>query len=144
MQDIFLTVYIPVIVWIGLVVIFLIALIIKFTFGRWTQDNPNPYEKETFALPRGIMRGILTLSLLFVFVLLEVVNILNGKLEEYSAGLLTAFQMMLAFYFGGKAVHHIVSVEKQKANKKAETEISVNKAKYSSREEDLNTEPVGL
>jgi hypothetical protein len=116
--------YIPVIIWTIGIVILMFFLIKKYTFGKnWTKDNPNPYHGETFAMPRGVMRGILTLSLLFIVMLMEVVNLLPTEiigekiwgLEDKIAGLMTAFQMMLAFYFGSKVMHHLTSVDLKKS-----------------------------
>ena len=99
---------------IGISVLF-IKLLKKYPFGKqWTEKNPNPYKNETFAMPRGIFRGILTLSLLFIVMLLEVVNLQMLGLEQKIDQLLVAFQMMLAFYFGSKVMHHVTSADRDK------------------------------
>lgn len=123
----------------GIVVVFAI-LLKKYTFGKWNPENPNPYVTETFGLPRGVFRGFLTLSLLFIVLLLEILNlqfplIEQGKLlltdcedcqtlfipEERYKELMVAFQMMLAFYFGSKVMHHVTKADQRKSDKIAET-----------------------
>ncbi|GAB4376153.1 MAG: hypothetical protein Kow0042_22140 [Calditrichia bacterium] len=114
-DDTFVIVYIPVLLWIiGLVILF-IFLALKYPFGKWTKENPNPYERETFAMPRGTFRGILTISLLFLVMLLEVVTLRLNNLEDMVDKLLVAFQMMLAFYFGSKVMHHVTKADERKS-----------------------------
>ncbi len=113
--EFFWMVYFPIMAWMVLVLIFLVALFLKYTFGNWSPENPNPYEKETFGMPRGTFRGILTLTLLWVVVVLELVNVRMQGFEAQMHELMIAFQMMIGFYFGAKVMHHITSVEKQKA-----------------------------
>lgn len=111
---VYITVSVTVLLWvIGIAVVFY-KLLRKYTFGKWTKANPNPYETETFGMPRGTFRGILTLSLLFIVMLLEVVNLAMTGLETKIDQLLVAFQMMLAFYFGSKVMHHVTSADRTK------------------------------
>jgi hypothetical protein len=114
----------------GMTILFVI-LLKKYTFGNWTPENPNPYVTETFSMPRGVFRGMLTMSLLFIVMLLEVVNLnfpiqtKEGQLllvgdglflpEERYKELMVAFQMMLAFYFGSKVMHHITKADERKS-----------------------------
>ncbi len=114
-KEFFWLVYFPIMAWMILVLVFLIALFIRYTFGNWSVENPNPYEKETFGMPRGTFRGILTLTLLWVVVILELVNVRVEGFEAQMHELMIAFQMMIGFYFGAKVMHHITSVEKSKA-----------------------------
>lgn len=118
-------------IWIGLVALIFLALLVRYTFGvGFSKDNPNPYAGETFGMPRGVFRGFLTLSLLFVVLLLEVVS-LNGKVmlvgdnlfvpEDMYRELMVAFQMMLAFYFGSKVMHHVTSADRKKSETIAKT-----------------------
>jgi hypothetical protein len=118
-------------IWMGIVVLIFLALLGRYSFGfGFTKEKPNPYEKETFGMPRGVFRGILTLSLLFIVLLLEVIS-LNGKVmtidknlfvpEIMYKELMVAFQMMLAFYFGSKMVHHVTSADRDKSKTIAET-----------------------
>ncbi|GAB4326924.1 MAG: hypothetical protein Kow0037_00150 [Calditrichia bacterium] len=109
-----LQVYIPLLVWLGLVVIFLIILARKYTFGKWTPENPNPYKNETLGMPRGTMRGVITLTLLILVALLEVQSLIHPEIEKVIDKLLVAFQMMLAFYFGSKAMHHVTAADERK------------------------------
>ena len=110
--------------WTILVVVIFIILLFRYTLNkRFTKDNPNPYKKETFAMPRGVFRGFLALSLLFIVLLLELVT-LKGRIitlgkdlyvpEDMYRQLMVAFQMVVAFYFGGKAIHHVTSADRDK------------------------------
>ena len=108
------SVYAPIAVWLLLVLTFFVLLLKKYTFGNWTPEHPNPYAGETFNMPRGVFRGILTLTLLFVTIIIEITNVKIIGLETEISQLMVAFQMMIAFYFGSKVMHHIASVEKSK------------------------------
>ncbi len=112
-----------VLVWLTLLTVFLFHMIRKYTLGDWDEDNRNPYEGETMSMPRGVFRGILTISLLVIVLILEVVSLktpfveFNGELislENKLEQLMVAFQMMLAFYFGSKVLHHITSADAKK------------------------------
>ncbi len=105
----------PIFLWLGLVLAFLVVLFIKYTFGNWSSENPNPYQDETFGMPRGTFRGILTLTLVFVTVVLELVNVRIVGFETEMTEFMYAFQMMIAFYFGSKVMHHMTSADKKKA-----------------------------
>lgn len=112
--------YLPVTLWIVGVIITVIILMRRYTFGKWTKENPNPYENESFAMPRGVMRGILSMSLLFIVLLLEIVSLQDrGFSEGNMKELLIAFQMMLAFYFGSKVMHHVTSADERKNSEMA-------------------------
>lgn len=101
--------------WLLVMTIVFVKLLGRYTFGKWTVDNPNPYAKETFAMPRGVFRGMLTLSLLYAVVLFEVANIQTTGLETKIEQLLVAFQMMIAFYFGSKVMHHLAAANRDKS-----------------------------
>jgi purine-cytosine permease-like protein len=123
-NDLFVIVYIPVIIWAILIVILFYFLARKYTFGDWTEENPNPYEGETLAMPRGVLRGILTLSILFLVLLLEVATIRIPNLEDLVNKLLVAFQMVIAFYFGSKVMHHLTSVDEKKSKELTEAIVT--------------------
>jgi len=108
-------VLLPIFLLLGLILAFIILLFVKFTFGNWTKENPNPYVTETFGMPRGTFRGILTLSLLWVVLVLELVNVRIVGFEQEIAEFMIAFQMMIAFYFGSKVMHHVTSSDTKKA-----------------------------
>jgi len=114
-NEYFYQIYLPVIIWLVLVLILLIILLRKYTLKEWTVENPNPYSSESFGMPRGTFRTILTLTLLFVVVILELVSVHTIGFEENISEFLTAFQMMIAFYFGSKVMHHIASTDQKKA-----------------------------
>lgn len=119
-MDFFYTLYMPIIIVVALVVILFAFLLFKYTFGNWTPENPNPYAGETLGLPRGIFRGVLTVVLLFVTVLFEMNNLSVGRDESYIKEFMVAFQMMIAFYFGSKVMHHVTASEKKKTQLKEE------------------------
>ncbi len=108
-------VLVPIFGWLALLLAFFIMLFVKFTFGNWTTENPNPYQDETWGMPRGTFRGALTLTLLWVVIVMEVVNVRIVGFESEIHELMIAFQMMIAFYFGAKVMHHITSSDKKKA-----------------------------
>jgi len=121
-----------VIIWIVIIIGFFVFLLRKYTFGKeWTAENPNPHVNETLAMPRGIMRAVLTLSVLFIVLLLEVNSLffdpkdllVGGKVfipEQRFEQILVAFQMIIAFYFGSKVMHHLTAVQKKKYTVDAE------------------------
>jgi hypothetical protein len=116
-------VYFPIMLWLVLVFVFFILLLKKYTFGNWTKDNPNPYAGETFDMPRGVFRGTLTLSLLFIVVILELVNVRIIGFEDEITELMVAFQMMIAFYFGSKVLHHMTATDRKKTEVIAEKTV---------------------
>ncbi len=117
--------YFPIAIWLLLVLTFFVILLKKYTFGYWTPEHPNPFEGETFGMPRGIFRGTLTLTLLFVVILIELVNVRIIGLEEEIRELMIAFQMMIAFYFGSKVMHHITATEKSKTKYIAQSQTEI-------------------
>ena len=124
--DLYLSqVYLPISIWLVVVLVFFVLLLKKYTFGNWSEENPNPYSGETFDMPRGIFRGTLTLTLLFVVVILELVNVRITGFEEEMHELMVAFQMMLAFYFGSKVMHHMTSTDRKKTQFIAEAESNL-------------------
>lgn len=132
-----------VILWIVLVISFMIFLMRRYTFGKhWTVENPNPYQDETLGIPRGVLRSVLTLSILFVVMLLEVNNLsfdpkdlaIGEKMfipEDRFEKLMISFQMVIAFYFGSKVMHHVTQAERKVAEKKAQTSVEEAKLKAS-------------
>ena len=107
-------VLLPIFIWLGLILAFLIFLFIKYTFGNWSAENENPYKNETFGMPRGTFRGILTMTLLYVVIILELVNVRIVGFEAEIHEFMVAFQMMIAFYFGSKVMHHVTSADRSK------------------------------
>ena len=127
-----------IVIWIALVIILFIFLLRKYTLKEWSKENPNPYEGETLGLPRGLLRAVLTLSVLFIVMLLQVnslffdpKDLLVGNEifipEERFGQLMTAFQMIIAFYFGGKVMHHYVQAERRVEEKKSDTQLEQTK-----------------
>ena len=126
--------YGPVLLWLVLIIVLFIFLLKKFTFGKWTEKQ-NPYKDETFGMPRGIFRGTLTLSLLVFVLLFETLSLVVPDLEARSGHLFTAFELMIAFYFGSKVMHHLSASDKKKNRDVAE----VIKAREENRRKIKNT-----
>ncbi len=114
-------VLIPIFFWLALLLGFFVFLFVKFTFGNWTTENPNPYQDETWGMPRGTFRGALTLTLVFMTAILELVNVRIIGFENEIREFMIAFQMMIGFYFGSKVMHHITSSDKKKTQVLAES-----------------------
>lgn len=115
-NEYFYQIYLPIIIWLVLVLLLIIVLLRKYTLNdKWTKDHPNPYSGESMSLPRGTFRSILTLTLLFVAVMLELVSVHTIGFEDNVHEFLTAFQMMIAFYFGSKVLHHMTNSDREKA-----------------------------
>jgi hypothetical protein len=119
MDQIFYLVFIPVLIWLIAMGIMFYYLLKRFTFREW--KDKNPFQAETFSMPPGVLRGILTLSLLFIVLLLEVVSLVDNQIETHIDKLLIAFQMMLAFYFGGKVMNQVAKSDEHKAENRAKT-----------------------
>jgi len=106
------------IIWLFAVIIFLIYMILKY---QPLDHEDSPYLHETLGLPPGLFRAILTITLLFTVVLLEGYALSNMeehvRIKEILDPLLTAFQLMIAFYFGTKMAG-IVSGDKGKTEAK--------------------------
>ncbi len=113
--DFFWYVFLPIGIWLLGIIILMTTLIVKFTFGKWTKEEQNPFQKETLGVPRGVMRGILTLTLVYVVVLFETYNLNSSIPETGYIEFLMAFKMMIAFYFGSKVAHHVATTEHKKA-----------------------------
>ena len=119
-------IYLPVMIWLVIVIILVGGLVIKYPFGKWTKENPNPYDGETLSLPRGVFRSLLTLTLLFVTVMFELSNLYAGHSSEQNFyEWIVAFQMMIAFYFGSKVMHHVTSADQKKAAVEADKTAAV-------------------
>jgi uncharacterized membrane protein len=107
------TVYVPLIIWIVLIVLFLWILVSRFPL-RSVSGHANPYETETMAIPRGVIRGILALSVLVAVILFQVYALRFLESSEEISAFINAFQVVLGFYFGAKVVHHLASADKNK------------------------------
>ncbi len=113
-------VFVPIGLWLIIVLGFFVLLLRKYTFGKWSDENPNPYAGETFDMPRGVFRGTLTLTLVYIVTVLELVNVRIIGFEDEIHELMVAFQMMIAFYFGSKVMHHMASTDRRKTEAVAE------------------------
>lgn len=94
--------------------------------------SANPYRKDSFGLPPGTIRGILAMTAMFAFVLIECVNLFSpANLEKDFSELLTVFQMVIAFYFGARAVEIF---SKKPDTKEEEKHIPVSETTVKSEE----------
>lgn len=119
----------------GIIVLFSVLFHIIYPW----QGKKNPYMDQTFGLPPGVFRGLLTLSLIYFIISLEVYNFMfPNYLKQFSRDLITGFEIMLGFYFGGKALQHLSETDRKKAEKASEaTETAINAKKEI---EKLNTD----
>lgn len=88
-------------IWVALVIVYFWIMLVKYPFKYW-EEYQNPYEKETLGLPKGTIRTILALSVLFLFLMahgycLLVDNIVTKSIDQ-------ATFLVLAFYFSDKAI----------------------------------------
>ena len=88
------------------------------------EPKENPYKTDSFGLPPNTIRGIIALTALFLFVLMEGVNFFsNTNLEKDFSELILVLQMVVAFYFGSRAVE-VFKARSEKAEKKEEETVS--------------------
>lgn len=109
-----------ILVWLGLVVYWLHFMLKKYTFNN---EYDNPYRNETLGLPGGTMRGVLTLTILFVVVVLISLSMVVRQLQGTFEHLVDAFEVMLAFYFGSKMVKGISKADNEKSAVKYDYEV---------------------
>lgn len=84
------------------------------------EPDENPYQHDSFGLPPGTIRGILALTALVMFLIVEGVNLHSpASLEGQFDGLVTVFQMVIAFYFGSRAVEVLQAKTSEAAKNKA-------------------------
>lgn len=108
-------VYIPLLIWLLLAAVILVWLLLRFPLNsQYTSANPNPHNGETMGIPRGFFRGVITITLLIATMLLEIYSIAYLDSDARFSRLLDAFELMLAFYFGSKVMHHLSSVDRTK------------------------------
>ena len=107
------------IVWFLGVIIFLIYMVFKYDPLK---NMDSPYVEQTLSLPPGVFRAILTITLLLAVVLLEGYALTNidkyQEIQKVLDPLLTAFQLMIAFYFGTKMVGMVSGKSKIKTQPK--------------------------
>ncbi len=128
---------IPLFGWLVIAIILIIIIAKKYPLNnKWTRDNPNPYQTETMAMPRGMVRGILTLTILITAILLQLYAINNMDSLDKISVMMSAFELMLAFYFGSKVMHHFAATDKRKTQ-------AVAKAQSISHDEFEDPEAIG-
>ena len=97
--------------------------------GELTAPAGNPYAGESFGLPPGAVRGMLALTALVMFLVVEVINVFRPDTEKRFDQLITAFMMVLAFYFGARVVGALQSrpdEQPARAEQSSKTEQQVN------------------
>ncbi len=127
-------------IWLFIVVVLLVVLFVRYHFygglprkqynslveeikndasipsGEKAEHYPrNTYHDQTLGLPKGTVRGLLTLTLLVANCLVLYVSTYAPPGSQYKNNtefITTAFLMMIAFYFGSKAVDVFKAREK--------------------------------
>ncbi len=85
----------------------------KQAVGVLEEPDKNPYQGDSFGLPPGTIRGILALTALVLFLVIEGVNLFAfDNLENRFSQLISVLQMVIAFYFGSRAVE-VLQAKKQ-------------------------------
>jgi hypothetical protein len=88
----------------------------------FAEPEQNPYQSDSFGLPPGTIRGVLALTALVMFLMVEWVNLYApASLEHQFDGLVTVFQMVIAFYFGSRAVE-VIQAKTADAKRREEEE----------------------
>ncbi len=80
------------------------------TAGTPPIDEPteNPYKNDSFGLPPNTIRGIIALTAIVLFAVMEGVNIFSSRpIEESYTHLIAVVEMVVAFYFGSKAIESL-------------------------------------
>ncbi len=113
---------IPLVIWMVLLIIVFWKMVQKYPLGKWSKADPNPYDGETLSMPRGTIRGVLTLTILASVILLQLYAINNMDSMEKITPMLNAFELIIAFYFGSKVMHHLASVDRSKTQAVAEAQ----------------------
>ena len=98
--------------WFILMGVIFVLLLKKYPLGENWQKNP--HKGETLAIPRGTLRGILTLTLLFSAIVFQIYALVYLEDDAKIAHMISAFEIMLAFYFGSKVMHHLSATDKLK------------------------------
>lgn len=115
-DDIYTVEHVTIVAYTIILIFFVGYMAHKFTFNpKWTKENPNPYADETLAMPKGTMRAVITFTLLFFTVLIEMHVVRNPLIEMWTDKYITSFQMVLAFYFGSQVMTGLSTQEVQKA-----------------------------
>ncbi len=113
--------FIVVAVWMVFLIVVFIFLLRKFTFSK--KPDENPHRNETFAMPRGVLRGFLTLTVLVVLIAAQVASVAIAgedagtwlRIQEAIDPLAVAFQMIIAFYFGGKIIGQLSDADTERS-----------------------------
>ncbi len=88
------------------------------------EPDENPYKLDSFGLPPNTIRGIIALTALFLFILMEGINYFSTiAVEDNFKELILALQMVIAFYFGSRAIE----VFKARSEKQEKSDESTEK-----------------
>lgn len=81
------------------------AALVERTGKALVEPSSNPYEKDSFGLPPGTVRGTLALTALVGFVLVQAQSMISPtSMDGHFEQLNTVFKMVMAFYFGSRAL----------------------------------------
>ncbi len=105
--------------WLVCAIRWLKRVIKTYTFG---DPNQNPYKDETLGLPPGTLRAFLTLTITVVVIIYTTLSMLVAPLQGAYDEMLTAFEIVLAFYFGSRIVNSVTKTDEKKTEKRYEAE----------------------
>ncbi len=105
--------------WLIIITMFVYRLTKRFTYEYVT----NPYKDETLGLPRGTFRGLLTITLLVVLIVMVCMSLMIDEFQGNFDSLVGAFEVMIAFYFGSKIMNQVSENDKQKTEMKADAKV---------------------
>lgn len=97
-------------VWMIFILIYFWVMLAKYPLRNWGHDH-NPYEDETLGIPKGTIRTILALSMLFMFILGHGYALAFESIDTTSIDQATF--MVLAFYFSDRTVRAIIDGKKK-------------------------------
>lgn len=126
-------------VW-GWLVVLTLILVPMMYYHRPRDGKESPFLKETLCLPPGTLRGVITFSLVYFVILLEYYKFLYpANLSYFSDKLISGFEIMLGFYFGGKVLQSMSAADTEKskhvasaAKESIEARKQIEKAKVAS------------
>lgn len=97
-------------IWLLFIIIYFWTMLRKYTLKDWI-TNPNPYKEETLGIPKGTIRTILALSMLFMFILIHVYSIAFEGIPTEAVD--NATYLVLGFYFSDRVIGKIVNGKKK-------------------------------
>lgn len=97
-------------IWVLLILIYFCIMLRNYTLKDWG-INLNPYKHETLGIPKGTIRTILALSMLFMFILTHIYSITFEGIETEAID--NATYLVLGFYFSDRVIEKITNGKKK-------------------------------